>query len=350
MKLPRTALLSLALITALAPLAGIPDAAAQALAEPAAVAPLPVPTPAPAPPTADSARDTVTASGNSHLENAAIKVFSTLRAPDPFKPWSKASPQEVTGSGVVIEGKRILTNAHVVGYASQVQVQANQSGDKVPATVVAIARGMDLALLKLDDESFFDTHPPVKRSNALPDVRDAVFAYGYPTGGASLSITKGIVSRIEFVNYHGPVAGLRIQIDAAINPGNSGGPVAAGDRMIGLAFATATNAQNVGYIIPNEEIELFLKDVADGHYDAGKPGPARILETAEGRRGLGGAVALPPRAGLSAQGMGRHHPHRQLPDRQPGHGQAGREPRALPVPRAAAGQGRQGAADGAARR
>ncbi|UUZ56629.1 hypothetical protein LP419_16955 [Massilia sp. H-1] len=47
--------------------------------------------------------------------------------PDPFKPWSKAAPSDITGSGVVIEGKRILTNAHVVGYASQVQVQANQA-------------------------------------------------------------------------------------------------------------------------------------------------------------------------------------------------------------------------------
>jgi S1-C subfamily serine protease len=73
-----------------------------------------------------------------NIENAVVKVFSTLRGPDPFKPWGKAAPLDVTGSGVVIEGKRILTNAHVVGYASQVQVQANQAGDKVPATVVPV--------------------------------------------------------------------------------------------------------------------------------------------------------------------------------------------------------------------
>ncbi|MEJ7806159.1 MAG: serine protease, partial [Telluria sp.] len=66
-----------------------------------------------------------------NLENSVVKVFSTLRRPDPFKPWSKASPADVTGSGVVIEGRRILTNAHVVGYASQVQIQANEAGDKV---------------------------------------------------------------------------------------------------------------------------------------------------------------------------------------------------------------------------
>src|SRR3954463_13913891 len=70
----------------------------------------------------------------SRVENSVVKIFSTLRRPDPYKPWTKATPQDVTGSGVVIEGKRILTNAHVVGYASQVQIQASQDGDKVGAT------------------------------------------------------------------------------------------------------------------------------------------------------------------------------------------------------------------------
>lgn len=193
-----------------------------------------------------------------------------MRYPEPFRPWTKQQPQEVTGSGVVIEGKRILTNAHVVLYASQVQVQANQSGDKISATVEAIAPGIDLAILKLDEEAFFETHDPVPRASVLPEIKDAVMAYGFPTGGTSLSITKGIVSRIEFTPYNFPVSGLRVQIDAAINPGNSGGPAIAGDKMIGLAFSVLGGAQNIGYIIPNEEIELFLADIADGHYD-GKP-------------------------------------------------------------------------------
>lgn len=204
------------------------------------------------------------------VENSVVKVFSTMRYPEPFRPWSKQPPQEVTGSGVVIEGKRILTNAHVVLYASQVQIQANQSGDKISATVEAVAPGIDLAVLKLDDDSFFTTHDAVPRASILPEIKDAVMAYGFPTGGTSLSITKGIVSRIEFTPYNFPVSGLRIQIDAAINPGNSGGPAIAGEKMIGLAFSVLGGAQNIGYIIPNEEIELFLADIADGRYD-GKP-------------------------------------------------------------------------------
>src|ERR1700680_4565722 len=215
------------------------------------------------------------------IENSVVKVFAPMRYPDPFKPWSKQAPSEVTPSGGVIEGRRILTNAHVVLYASQVQIQANAAGDKMPATVVAVAPGIDLAILQLDDAAFFDRHPPLPRAGKLPRIKDAVLAYGFPTGGNSLSITKGIVSRIEFVAYNYPVSGLRIQVDAAINPGNSGGPAVAGDKMIGLAFSKlGGDTQNIGYIIPNEEVELFLKDVAEGRYH-GKAAMYDELQTLE---------------------------------------------------------------------
>ena len=226
------------------------------------------------PPAEPAAAPTVTPTEakSGMVENAVVKVFSTLRYPDLTRPWNKAAPRDVTGSGVVIEGKRILTNAHVVLYASQIQIQANQAGDKLSASVAWVAPGIDLALLKLDDESFFDSHPALPRAPTLPSVKDPVMVYGYPTGGTNLSITKGIVSRIDFAPYNYPTSGLRIQIDAAINPGNSGGPAVVGDQMIGLAFSKLTGGtEGIGYIIPNEEIDLFLKDVADGHYD-GKPG------------------------------------------------------------------------------
>jgi S1-C subfamily serine protease len=218
------------------------------------------------------------AAGN--IDNSVVKIFSTMRYPDPYRPWTKLSPTEATGSGVVIEGKRILTNAHVVGYASQIQVQANLAGDKYSATVEFIAPGIDLAVLKLDDESFFDTHPPLAMTRNLPGIKDAVMAYGYPEGGNSLSITKGIVSRIEFAGYNHSTSGLRIQIDAAINPGNSGGPAVVGDKMIGLAFSRLNSADNIGYIIPSEEIDLFLQDIADGRYD-GKPAMFDDMQTME---------------------------------------------------------------------
>jgi S1-C subfamily serine protease len=262
-------LLLLSVTVAFAPIAAgvscADEPAAPAGQQPDATAPPAAP---PGPPAADA--DPGDAALQARVENSVVQVFATVRAPDLPRPWTKQPPAEVTGTGIVIEGKRILTNAHVVAYAGEVQVQAHGTGTKVGAKVVALGTGIDLALLEVDDESLFEGREPLPRSRDLPGIKETVLAYGYPTGGTNLSITKGIVSRIDFVDSRFDAPALRIQVDAAINPGNSGGPAVSGERLVGLVFSHLRNAQNIGYIIPTEEIELFLGDVADGVYD-GKP-------------------------------------------------------------------------------
>ena len=244
----------------------------------------------------------------SAIRESVVKITATLRYPDMLHPWTKQSPREASGTGVVIGGKRILTNAHMVLFASQLNVESQQSSEKLAATVEAVSPGMDLAVLKLDDESFFDKRPPLVRVQTLPEVKDSVVVYGYPQGGSSLSVTKGIVSRIEFAGYNDGVSGVRIQVDAAINPGNSGGPALVDGKMVGLIFSKLTQADNIGYIIPAEEIELFLKDVADGKYE-GKPAMHDSLQTLE-NPALRGFLRLDKKS----QGMIVHTPAESKPD------------------------------------
>jgi S1-C subfamily serine protease len=204
------------------------------------------------------------------VRRAVVRVHATQRVPNVLKPWQKTSPREVAGSGVVLDGKRILTNAHLVLYASQVYVQPYQSSDRHAARVVRLAPGIDLAVLQLEDDTFFKDRPPLRRAAELPEVRDAVSVYGYPVGGSSLAVTRGSVARIGFGPYGYSELGLQIQVDAALNPGNSGGPALVKDRMVGLVIGSSTEGQNIGYLIPNEEIEEFLKN-------GGKPRP-RIVD------------------------------------------------------------------------
>jgi S1-C subfamily serine protease len=223
------------------------------------------------------------------IRDLVVKIHAVHHSPDLLRPWTKNSPQQVKGSGVVIEGKRILTNAHVVRYASQIYVQPSQSASRLPASVVAMSPSIDLAVLKLDDPGFFDTRGALPFAEELPRVKDAVNVYGYPTGGTELSVTQGIVSRIEFTDYYYQTSGLRIQVDAALNFGNSGGPAVNNGRLVGLVFSLIQNAQNIGYLIPIEEIKLFLSDIADGLYD-GKPQMLDLVQTIENdalRRRLG---------------------------------------------------------------
>ena len=225
------------------------------------------------------------------VSRSVVRVHATQRRPDLHRPWTHHPQRDVNGSGVVIEGRRILTNAQVVKYASRVLVEPDRSGEKLTATVEFLADDMDLAVLKLEDPALFDTHPPLLRHADLPKVKDTILAYGYPLGGDNLSITRGIVSRIDFEEYYYGTMGLRIQVDAAINAGNSGGPALIDDKMIGIIFNRLDDADNIGYIIPNEEIDLFLKDVADGAYD-GKPQVVETMQAAQ-NKALRASLKLP---------------------------------------------------------
>ncbi len=214
------------------------------------------------------------------IRDSVVKIHTSQRVPDPERPWTKRSPQEASGTGAIIDGKRILTNAHVVLYASRILVQPNQSTERIPATVEAIAPGMDLAILKLSNEAIFDSRPPLTFDEGLPKVKATVNAYGFPVGGEQLSVTEGIISRVEYVSYRNSETGMRIQVDAALNPGNSGGPAIADGKIVGLVFSIIPSADNIGFLIPAEEVRLFLDDVRDGKYQ-GKPKLLDDMQTVE---------------------------------------------------------------------
>jgi S1-C subfamily serine protease len=219
-------------------------------------------------PTALFALAATAATARADVRDSVVKVHSSQRAPDFLRPWTKQAVRELSGTGVVLPGGRILTNAHVVNYASQVYVQPYQSSDKLRANVRALGVGIDLALLELaQPDDFFEKHPPLPMSEELPEVRRPVSVYGFPVGGSDLSITEGIVSRIEYAPYDFGTSGLRIQVDAALNPGNSGGPAVSGDHMVGVVFSGIPEAENIGFLIPVEEVQDFLQDVEDGTWD-----------------------------------------------------------------------------------
>ncbi|MFT4513053.1 MAG: S1-C subfamily serine protease, partial [Planctomycetota bacterium] len=165
-----------------------------------------------------------------------VRVYSTYQDPDYECPWQNVAPRGSTGSGVVVGPGRILTGAHVVANATFVQVQKQSDPKKVTARVLAISHDCDLALLEIDDKPFARG---IKSSvvGDLPKLRDAVQVVGYPIGGEEVSITEGVVSRIEVQRYeHSQRHLLAVTVDAAINEGNSGGPVFARGKIVGIAF------------------------------------------------------------------------------------------------------------------
>ena len=199
--------------------------------------------------------------------DALVKVVVNKNRMDYLNPWQSHGGETVSGSGCIIAGHRILTNAHVVNDATFIQVRREADPKKYAATVEAIGQDCDLALLRVDDPKFFEGVEPLA-FGGLPHLQDTVTAFGYPVGGDQLSITAGVVSRIEITPYaqsHRDL--LSVQIDAAINPGNSGGPVLQDGHIVGVAMQGLAYSQNIGYMIPVPVITHFLDGVAHGPYE-----------------------------------------------------------------------------------
>src|SRR5262249_52268445 len=112
------------------------------------------------------------------VEESVVKINVTARQPDYFRAWTKASPSQSAVSGVIIDGHRILTNAHVVLFASEVFVQLKTGGDQLTGKVVAVAPGIDLALVELVDPTAIEHLTPVPIADALPQVKSQVSVYG----------------------------------------------------------------------------------------------------------------------------------------------------------------------------
>src|SRR5437899_1243645 len=207
---------------------------------------------------------------NGPIQKSLVHVTGTEVAPDYRAPWNAGMLGGGVGAGFVIEGNRIMTNAHVVSNSRYLTVERDGDPNKYPAKVLFVAHDCDLALITVDSPNFYKNMLALK-FGGIPELESTVSAYGYPIGGERMSVTTGIVSRIDFQLYtHSSIdSHLAIQISAQINPGNSGGPVMQNAKVVGVAFQGYSGdvAQGVAYMVPTPVIRRFLKDLGDGHYD-----------------------------------------------------------------------------------
>src|SRR6184192_2152989 len=207
---------------------------------------------------------------NGPVQKSLVRITATAVEPDYKAPWNGGALERGVGAGFIISDNRILTNAHVVANTRYITVERDGDPNKYPAQVQFIANDCDLALITVPAPDFFKNMLPLKLGG-IPALESTVSAYGYPIGGERMSVTTGIVSRIDFQLYtHSSIdSHLAIQISAQINPGNSGGPVMQNGKVVGVAFQGYSGdiAQGVAYMIPTPVIRRFLTDIKDNRYD-----------------------------------------------------------------------------------
>tara|TARA_R110002096_G_scaffold91625_14_gene207334 strand:- start:7700 stop:9388 length:1689 start_codon:yes stop_codon:yes gene_type:complete len=201
---------------------------------------------------------------------AIVRVENQSWNPNYQTPWNAGGTGGGSGTGFLVGPNQFLTNAHVVSNSRLLYIKKVDDPTPYEAEILHIAHDCDLALLRVKDDTAFRDVEPL-RFGGIPQLNSTVIAVGYPIGGQRISVTRGVVSRVDFrsyahsgVDYH-----LAVQVDAAINPGNSGGPVIQEGNVVGVAFQgySGSVAQNTGYMIPVPVIFRFLSDVKDGEYD-----------------------------------------------------------------------------------
>ena len=199
--------------------------------------------------------------------NAVVKIETTSTVPNFWLPWQNRLASASSGSGAVVGDGLILTNAHNVADASLITIRKQNDDTLFVAKVKFVDHDCDLALLTVDDPKFAADITPLEFAETPPP-QSQVIAAGFPLGGDGISLTQGIISRIEIRRYvHSLKWLLTAQVDAAINPGNSGGPVFFNGKVVGIAFQGNDRGENLGYMIPHEIIRHFFADINDGKVD-----------------------------------------------------------------------------------
>ncbi|EFJ52376.1 hypothetical protein VOLCADRAFT_86747 [Volvox carteri f. nagariensis] len=243
--------------------------------------------------------------GVGSLARSVVQVRTLHRVPNFIRPWEEGHDAESRSSGFVVEAGVVsesegpprrqlllMTTAGSVEFARKVEV-CRAADDAMPytASVVAVCLDLDVALLRVDEPGFWGPYDrgtsgigsaarggsrrrsrgrqasavhdedeadddgssssssstalvPIQLDRGLPHLRKPVVVAGFTLGGGSLCFTRGVVSRIEVVEYsHSGRALLALQVDAPLNNGGWGAPAVcpASGRCVGMAFQKFTS-------------------------------------------------------------------------------------------------------------
>ncbi len=202
-----------------------------------------------------------------------FREFEEFFGPSPFEPRIPQDQQRGTerreiggGTGFIVsEDGMIVTNAHVVADPDADYTVLTNDGSKYQAEVLGRDTFRDLAIIKIPDSKKF---PILKLGDSGNlQIGQTVVAIGNALGEYRNTVSVGVISglgRQVTAEGGGVVVALEdvIQTDAAINRGNSGGPLLnLKGEVIGVNFAIAEPAQNIGFAVPVNQAKKPVEQI-----------------------------------------------------------------------------------------
>ena len=115
------------------------------------------------------------------VRKSLIRITNTSQEPNYRIPWTPGQISGGTGAGFIIDGKRIVTNAHVVSNARFLWSNGKTIPSDTFARVQFVAHDCDLAVLTVSDPKFFDGTVALPFTNEIPPIESSVSVYGYPS-------------------------------------------------------------------------------------------------------------------------------------------------------------------------
>ena len=202
----------------------------------------------------------------------AVRQIYASASPSVVSVRVREGGASASGTGFVIDSNgTIVTNAHVVAGASQVQVRFEDNGAGVEAEVLGRDPSSDVAVLRVDASKTQNIKPLVLADSDTVKVGDLAVAIGYPLGldrTATAGIISGVGRAIKAPN--GFSIDKVLQTDAPINPGNSGGPLLDGaGRVIGVNSQIATAGGGggnvgIGFAVPSNTVRQVVPRLRSG--------------------------------------------------------------------------------------
>ena len=228
------------------------------------------------------------------------------------------STSEGSGSGVVYDARGdIVTNAHVVGTATALQVGLASGGKPLAASVVGVFAPDDLAVIRVQTRAG-SLHPASFGRSSSVRAGEIVLAMGNPLGLTG-TVTDGIVSATGRTVSEGQGSSAvlisAIQTSAAINPGNSGGAlVNLAGQVIGIPTLAAADPQiggaaaGIGFAIPSDTVtSIAAQLIATGKVtSSGRASlgiSAQTVADASGQPAGIGVVAVTPGGAAAKVGI-----------------------------------------------